>query len=471
MNWSRPKHVRTRLTLWYVFVLGALLAGCIVGAYFALDWQLHEQLKRHVVQDLEMVEGFLYFDGGGQLHLNEDYHNHPESKLVQDRFLEVLSTDGTILYRNDRLGNRTMGDAPFPGEGVGGYSERSIRASDGSALVLASRQHTMQGRTILIRVGYSPQPIWTHLKEFLMIVLLALPLTLAAASVAGYAMAKRALNPISQMASRAEQITMERLHDRLAVESNDELGHLARVFNQMLGRIEQSFDQLRRFTSDASHELRTPLASIRAIGEVGLQSDGTPEEYRDTIGSMLEEINHMTKLVDSLLMLSRADAGQIPLNLDIFPIAEVMKDAAVLLETLIDEKGQKFNLEADEEVLVRGDRLILRQAAINILHNAVKFTPVGGTITARIFCEGPCILLSVTDSGPGVPTEHLARVFDRFYRVDSSRSEASKGAGLGLSIAQWAARAHDGEIGLSPVEGGGCTFWIRLPLASPSATV
>jgi heavy metal sensor kinase len=438
----------------------------IAGASFVLVWQLHEQLERHVVQDLEMVEGLLYFDGAGQLHLNEDYHNHPESKLVQERFLEVLSPDGTILYRNDRLGNRTIGSALFPGEGVGGYSERSERTSDGIRLVLASRQHLMQGRTILIRVGYSPQPIWMHLREFVTILLLALPLTLAAASIAGYLMAKRALDPISQMARQAEVITTERLNDRLPVESDDELGHLAGVFNQMLGRIEQSFEQLRRFTADASHELRTPLASIRTIGEVGLQCDATPEEYRDIIGSILEEITRMTSLVDNLLMLSRADAGQIPLNLDVFPVAEVMKDAALLLESLMEEKEQKFSIEADEEVLVRGDRLILRQAAINILHNAVKFTPAGGSITARISCEGSCILFSVTDSGPGISTEHLAKVFDRFYRVDPSRSSTCKGAGLGLSIAQWVAQAHDGEIGLSPVPGGGCTFWIRLPMVS-----
>ncbi|MBZ5659453.1 MAG: HAMP domain-containing protein [Acidobacteriia bacterium] len=468
MKWPRLKHVRARLTLWYVFVLGILLVIGIAGASFVLVWQLHEQLERHVVQDLEMVEGLLYFDGGGHLHFNEDYHNHSESKLVQERFLEVLSPDGAILYRNDRLGNRTIGGAPFPGEGVGGYSERSERVSDGTSLVLASRQHSMQDRTILIRVGYSPQPIWTHLKEFVAILLLALPLTLAAASIAGYLMAKRALDPISQMARQAEEITTERLHDRLPMESDDELGHLAGVFNQMLARIEQSFEQLRRFTADASHELRTPLASIRTIGEVGLQCDATPEEYRDIIGSILEEINRMTSLVDNLLMLSRADAGQIPLNLDMFPVAEVMKDAALLLEPLMDEKEQKFRLEADEEILVRGDRLILRQAAINILHNAVKFTPVGGNIAARIFCEGSRIVLSVTDSGPGISTEHLARVFDRFYRIDPSRSNIYKGAGLGLSIAQWVAQAHDGEIGLSPAKDGGCTFWIRLPLASSS---
>ncbi len=323
--------------------------------------------------------------------------------------------------------------------------------SDGTAVLLASRQHSMDSHTVLIRVAYSPQPIWSHLKEFLTVLLVALPFTLAAASIAGYAMAKRALDPIGQMAERAEQITTERLHDRLPVESNDELGQLARVLNQMLSRIDQSFEQLRRFTADASHELRTPLASIRSVGEVGLQKDATPEEYRDIIGSMLEEINRLTNLVDSLLTLSRADAGQIPMKFEVFPVAAIMEEAASLLDVLIEEKRLKFNFEGEKNALVRGDRLILRQAAVNILHNAVKFTPTGGTISARVCFEDSRILLSITDNGPGIPTAHLAKVFDRFYRVDPARAGENKGAGLGLSIAQWAARAHDGEIPWLPL--------------------
>jgi heavy metal sensor kinase len=471
ITWLRPKLVRTRLTLWYVFVLGVLLVVFAAGASFVLVWHMSAQLKRQAVQDLETVEGLLYFGGDGQLHLNEEYHNHPESKLVQDRLLEVLSLDGKILYRNDRLGMRTIGGAPFTGEGVGGYSERSIRASDGTAVILASRQHLLQGYPILMRLAYSQEPIWNRLTDFFTILLIALPLTLAAAGFGGYMMANRALDPIGQMAQRAEQITTERLHDRLPVESNDELGHLARVFNQMLLRIEQSFDQLRRFTADASHELRTPLASIRSVGEVGLQKDASPEEYRDTIGSMLEEINRLTSLIDNLLTLSRADAGQIPLKLEIFPITEIVEEAASLLDVLIEEKRLTFNFEGEKNALVRGDRLVLRQAAVNILHNAVKFTPAGGSIFARVSCEGSCILLSITDNGPGIPTEHLTKVFDRFYRVDPARTSDNKGAGLGLSIAQWAARANDGEIGLSTAPEGGCTFWIRLPLVSSNPAV
>jgi heavy metal sensor kinase len=469
MTWPRRSHVRTRLTLWYVFVLGASLAVFVATASFALVWQLRAQLKRYTVEDLETVEGLLYYTGAGLLKFNDEYHNHPESKLVQERYLEVLSLDGMILCRNDRLGDRTIGGLPFAGEGVGGYSERFARVSDGTFVILASRRHSLQGHTILIRVAYSEDPIWRGLKSFLVISLLALPLTLIFAAIAGYTMASRALDPILRMAQRAEQITTERLHDRLPVVANDEVGNLAQVFNQMLSRIEQSFEQLRRFTADASHELRTPLASIRSVGEVGLQKSGTPGEYRDIIGSMLEEVNRLTNLVESLLTLSRADSGQIQMKFEVFPLAEIVAEAANLLAVLIEEKSLKFSFETQKSVFVRGDRLILRQAAVNILHNAVKFTPAGGSISARIDCENSRITLSVMDNGPGIPTEHLARVFDRFYRVDSARGDGNKGAGLGLSIAQWAAKAHDGEIGLSLTPGGGCTFWIRLPLASSTS--
>jgi heavy metal sensor kinase len=467
MKWPWPKLVRTRVTLWYVFLLGVLLVASAIGASFILAWQMTAQLKRHAVQDLETIEGLLYFRSSGQIGLHDDYHNHVESKLVQDRYVEIMSPDGTILYRNKKLGNATLGGAPFLGEGVGGYSERSTRASDGTSIVLASRVHLLEGRPILIRLAYSQDQIWNRLKNFWILFFLALPVALLFAAVAGFRMVDKALNPISQMVQRAEQITTERLHERLPVESNDELGNLGRVFNQMLSRIEQSFEQLRRFTADASHELRTPLASIRAVGEVGLHRDATPEEYRDIIGSMLEEINRLTGMIDSLLMLSRADAGQIPIKMEVFSLAEVMQEAASLLEMLMQEKEQSFSFESGEEVLVRGDRLILRQAAINILHNAVKFTPAGGKISARISCGDSCIVMSVTDNGPGISTEHLTKVFDRFYRVDPARADGNKGAGLGLSIASWAARAHNGEIGLAPAPGGGCTFWIRIPSAFP----
>ncbi len=467
----RPKSVRMRLTLWYVLVLTCVIVVYVAGASLVLVWQMRAQINRQVIQDLETVEGLLYFTGDGKLHFSDDYHNHPESKLIQERMLEVLSPNGTILFKNKQLGDRTLGGALFAGEGVGGYSERSEQLSDGTRVVLASRAHTMQDRPILLRVAFSEEPIWARLKQMLVILLLALPLSLAAAAYAGYKMAGRVLDPIETLAQRAKQITSERLGERLPVENEeDELGHLAHAFNEMLSRIEGSFEQLKRFTSDASHELRTPLAAIRSVGEVGLNKNATSEEYRDMIGSMLEEVNRLTNLVESLLTLSRADAGQLTLRYTVFPVMELMRDAVGLLEVLIEEKKLAFTLTGDESLFVRGDRLFLRQAVINVLHNAVKFTPVGGAISLSVSRDADAkAVMTITDNGPGIPLEHWTLVFDRFYRVDSARAGENKGAGLGLSIARWAVQSHDGEIALTNAPGGGCTFWIRLPTSAQTS--
>ena len=209
---------------------------------------------------------------------------------------------------------------------------------------------------------------------------------LAVAGLAGYALARRALSPIEQMARRAQEITPEKLHARLPDDdADDELGQLARVFNDTLARLEQAFEQLRRFTSDASHELRTPLAMIRSVGEVGLQKDGTRAEYRDIIGSMLEEVNRLTSLIDNLLTISRADSGHLQLHRTTVSVMALAREAAGLFEILDGgEIASASLLEGDEDAQVEGDCLFLRQALVNILHNAVKYSPVGETISVRV---------------------------------------------------------------------------------------
>ncbi len=188
------------------------------------------------------------------------------------------------------------------------------------------------------------------------------------------------------------------------------------------------------------------------------------EEYRDTIGSMLEEVNRLTALVDSLLTISRADAGRIQLHPTVFFAMDLAREAAGLFEVLVEEKDQRITVRGDEGVRVKGDRVFLRQALVNIIHNAVKYSPVGGAISVGVYSEPTgSIRLEVADSGPGIAPEHSEKIFDRFYRVDESRSREGGGAGLGLSIAQWAVRVHGGDIHLSTTQGHGCMFQISLP--------
>jgi len=471
-RFPRPKRIRTRLTLYYVGMVAGVLALYFAGVSVLLFWQASNILKSLGAEDLETVKGLLYHGEDGQVNLREDYHHHSDWKQVQERLLEILSPGGAILYRNERLGDRTVGGPPFPGEGEHGYSGRRAKMSDGTPIILISRKYDLQGETILIRVGYSEDLIWNELRGTLLVLVLASPLILAGTAYAVYATVGRALAPVSKMAHRAEQINSERLSERLPVENEEgELGHLAGVFNAMLSRIEQSFEQLKRFTADASHELRTPLAAIRSIGEVALQDHAGPAEYRDAIGSMLEEVNRLTTIVESLLVLSRADSGQIDMQVSVFPLAALVRESAALLEVLIDDKQISFTLLGDESVGVQGDRLYIRQAVINVLHNAVKFTPAGGSISALIRCEGDSrVRLSISDTGPGIPSAHASRIFERFYRIDEARAAGQGGAGLGLSVAKWAVSENSGEIGVTSVPGSGAQFWILLPAVGCSAS-
>jgi len=210
--------------------------------------------------------------------------------------------------------------------------------------------------------------------------------------------------------------------------------------------------------------VKIELTAIRSVGEVALRKNGTAEEYRDTIGSMLEEVNRLTGLVENLLTISRADAGTIELHPTVFSAMDLARESAGLFEVLVEEKRQKMVVEGDETASVKADRIFLRQALVNIIHNAVKYSPIGGSIAVRVRNEpavGLC--LEVADNGPGIAADHSARIFDRFYRVDESRSRDAGGAGLGLSIAQWAIRTQGGDIRLRTSPGQGCTFQICLP--------
>jgi heavy metal sensor kinase len=453
--------------LWYVGALAGILLLFVAATAGVMYWQLYEQLNRHAVQDLETVEGLLARLPDGTVTVDETYHSHSESRLVQERFLQVQAPDGRVLYRNDRLKDRQLGGPIFTGEGVNGYSNRNDHLSDGTPVLLVSRRHPVGGQPIILRVGYATRPLWLHVGEWIGAVLLVVPLVLAVTGVAGYQLARRALLPIGHLANRADRITADQLRDRLPVDSADEeIAHLARVFNGLLGRLEESFEKLRRFTSDASHELRTPLAALRSVGEVSLETERTAAEYRNVIASMLEEVNRLTSLVEGLLAVARGDAKHFELDRSVIPVEELVREATGLLEVLVEDKDQHLLVRAESAGSVAGDRMLLRQALVNLVHNAIKYSPAASTIEVRAArATDGGVVVDVIDNGPGIAAEHVDKVFDRFYRVEQARSRDRGGAGLGLAIAKWAVEVHGGTILVDSCPGRGSTFQVRLPAA------
>jgi heavy metal sensor kinase len=342
-----------------------------------------------------------------------------------------------------------------------------MRLPDGTRLLLISHIHSIGDRPLLIRLAYSSAPIEHGVLQFVALLLLAVPPALLFAGVAGYRMARGALQPLQKMALRAETITASDLDQRLPVENpNDELGHMARVFNDLLQRLQNSFEVLKRFTADASHELRTPLSSIRSVGEVGLQRLHTPEEYRDTIGSMLEEVTRLTEMVDGLLSISRADAGQVVLHRTAFSALELVREVVALLGLLAEEKGQQIQIKGDADLSVNGDRLVLHRGLGNIIENAIKYGPSGSQISILVARTGSCVDISVEDRGETIQEDLREKIFERFFRIDTSRSRAAGGNGLGLAIARWAIEVNGGSVSLLPGQHGGNLFLVRIPAVS-----
>ncbi|MCZ2342384.1 MAG: HAMP domain-containing protein, partial [Bacteroidales bacterium] len=296
--------------------------------------------------------------------------------------------------------------------------------------------------------------------------LLAIPVGLVATAGLAYLLARGAVAPVEQLRQTTERITADRLHERLPVHNpDDELGQLAGTVNTMIGRLERSFAEIKRFTADASHELRTPLTAIRTEAEVALASDPTREELRGIIESMLEECGQMTRLTDQLLALARDDAGVVHRPLERHSLTSLAGEVVDTMRPLADAKGVSIAFEQSQTLgTVIGDPIRLRQIVVNLLDNAIKYTPPGGSVRVGTAEAGGTVRLTVADTGEGIAVEHLPRVFDRFYRVDKARSREQGGTGLGLSIAQSIATAHGGIISLTSTVGVGTEVVVAIPV-------
>jgi Mg2+-importing ATPase len=306
--------------------------------------------------------------------------------------------------------------------------------------------------------------------DVVLVLLVGLPCAACAFAAASYFVVGRALAPIALMTERARRLSTRSLSERLPVPNpDDELGQLAVIFNQTLERVDSSFAELRRFTADASHELRTPLTAIRAVGEVALRQ-GSAGALRDTIGSMLEEVAQMNQLIERLLLLAQADHDTISVRLVATPLRDVVLDVVDALGVVAQEKSQRLEAHDVEDIRAVADEPLLRLALMNLVQNAIRYSPEDKTIRLRARASGGHAIVEVIDDGPGIPQQHQSRIFERFYRVDKSRSRADGGAGLGLAIVKWAAERMNGAVELESESGRGSIFRLRLPLVADTVT-
>ena len=451
-GWS----VRARLTFLYASLLALMLVVYAAGASALLWGKLRDQMDHRLAEDLETTARHLRFDSAGHIQvtaasLAEDVD------LLAPHLVQVWSAGGEVLFRSPELREQNLDKVP------------AARLRDGSRVRVAELRATVEGTPVVIRLGFYEEPLWREVRRMASVLLTGLPFAVLLAAATAYLVARRALRPLDVMANRAGQITAEQLDDRLPIANpHDELGRLGSIFNATLARLERSFEQLRRFTADASHELRTPLTAIRSVGEVALQKPADAAYYRDAIGSMLEEVNRLTRLVDNLLAMSRADSGRVALQCSDFRLLELARESAAMVEVLAEEKQQTLTVEGDPSISVHADRLLLRQALLNLIDNAVRYTPSKGRVEIRVGRDSAGAYIDVRDNGPGIPEEHRAKVFERFYRIDKARSREDGGAGLGLAISDWAVRAHAGQIELQSDSAEGCTFRIHLTAGSES---
>jgi heavy metal sensor kinase len=445
----RPSSVRVRLTLWYSLILAVIVLIFSLAVFVFVKGRFFRQLNAELESD------FLEISQAAAEEPNElpDFETEGPAEFFQ------IARDGKLLAETAAFKKSGLPVFVRPEDS----GTRTLRSPAGARFRLKTGP---AGRDLLLTVAVEEEPTRSALGTLFVILVLALPAALLLAAFGGYLMAGRLLEPVAVLAARAERISAENLSARLPVENpGDEFGQLANVFNRTLARLEDSFERLKRFTADASHELRTPLTVIRSVGEVALEEDLDASAYRDRIGSMLEEVDRLVFLVDNLLLLTRADSGAAPLSRGDIDVTLLVREAVEDLRALAEEKSQKLALDQEGTAVLPVDGATLRLALVNLIDNAVKYTPAGGAITVRSRIHAGELVVEVSDTGPGISAEHRGRIFDRFYRIGPDRSGQPSGAGLGLSIAKWATEVNGGRIELEGGEGRGSTFRLvfRMP--------
>ncbi|MDP1569730.1 MAG: ATP-binding protein [Vicinamibacterales bacterium] len=463
-----PLSLRTRLAIWFAASVLLILAPYLAGM-LALQWRaMRASLDHHLEEDMEVVLEMLVVRDGAFVWRTDAVrdlgYDHGER-----RWVEVYGDAGQPYFFRGRPEDAAVRAAlPAPSALADGITSTSTPAGAGVRVLQVRRE--IGERDVHVRVARSEDGLYESLRWIVVLLVISVPLAVLFAAMAGYVISGYALSPLARMAARARTISADRLSERLPVEAPaDELGQLAVVFNETFTRLEQSFERLKRFTADASHELRTPLTALRSVGEVVLRDPQPAPAYREAIGSMLEETDRLSQLLDALLTLSRWESGRVPLVASRVDLGAVATEVASQLAVLAEEREVAVTVAIEAPLPVSGDETMLRQALMNVVDNAIKFAPVGGRVRLTGWSDDVACHVAVDDDGPGIPSAQRAFVRERFYRIDDERTRTTRGAGLGLAIVEWALTAHDGRLDILDSPLGGARLVLTLPRAGVQA--
>ncbi len=444
--------LRLRLTLWYLAlfsVLFALFGGFLYGV---LSSALRDRLDSTLRSEASTAAGLF------QDELDEARGDVPRAAVETVNEMQVKDTVVAIFQEGRLLASSAtvaqVSDLPTPGQvgdlpHYGSHEARAAVVSAGQVRVaVIGPLDSIAAELALVR-----RALW-----------ISIPLILLLTGFGGYALAARGLAPLYAMARQSREITGSSLHKRLDIGgAAAELLLLAASFNELLARLDQSFASMRRFVADASHELRTPISVIRGEADVALSQERSAAEYRESLGIILEESRRLSRLVDDLLNLARADSGHVKLRNAELYLNDLLAECCRSAQPLAAARGLMLECRAGGDAPFQGDEELLRRMIMNLLDNGVRYTPKGGRVSATLETEDAVFRLRVSDTGQGIPPEAAGRIFERFYRVDEARSRQNGGFGLGLSIVQWIAEAHHGKVELASQPGAGSVFTVTLP--------
>jgi heavy metal sensor kinase len=459
----RPLSIHTRLTLWYTGVLlGTLVVVGAVG-YWLLAWTLAQDIDRSLLTVAEVVRD----RGGGAPDPLERALREMLGADGLDRFFQIVDPEGRARVRSPRASDRPrlpLSPAARANAARGQATFETFVVERGPDVRVLTLPVIRDGRVEeVVQVGLSLAQRDRALRRYLQSLFVLVPLAVVLAATGGVLMARAALRPVDQMSAAARRITVEALGERVRVRgTGDELDRLAETLNGMLARLETAFAEIRRFSADAAHELRTPLTALKGGLEVALRADRSPGEYRRVLTGSLEEVERLVRLAEDLLALSRAASTPEARRdaVDLEPLALDVLDVGVRLSA---GTGVAVRLKDAASAIVRGSGDALRRAALNLVENAIKYTPRGGTVEISVVREDDGVRFVVEDTGPGIPAGDTERIFEPFVRLDPARAGDVGGAGLGLPIARSIVVAHGGTLTAEPRTGGGARFVIRLP--------